>query len=59
MAKENDNYSLNCSYYDNKFNTIDELLKSIQETGMDPNWEITNNGIGIGETAWELMEDTV
>ena len=48
-------YSLDCSYYEKKFNTLTELLEDIQQSGMDPNYEITRNGAGTGETAWDLI----
>ena len=48
-------YSLNCSYYDKSFTTIDALLEDVIATGMDPNYEITRNGRSTGETAWDLI----
>ena len=48
-------YSLDCSYYDKKFITLDELLDDIASSGMDPNYEITKNNKGTGELAIELM----
>ena len=48
-------YSLNCSYYDKEFNSIDELIDDIASSGMDPNYEITCNGINTGELAIELL----
>lgn len=48
-------YSLNCSYYDKEFETLDELLNNIQESGMDPNYEVTRDGESIGETAWDFI----
>ena len=48
-------YSLKCKYYTNNFDTLDELLNNILESGMDPNYEITLDGKGIGETAKELI----
>jgi|TARA_R110000824_G_scaffold400246_1_gene607349 hypothetical protein len=48
-------YSLDCTYYKNEFSTIDDLLDSIKLEGMDPNYEITKNGRGIGDQAIELM----
>ena len=48
-------YSLDCSYYDKEFDSIDELIDDIASSGMDPNYEITKNGKGIGEQAIELM----
>ena len=55
MIVLNDFYSLDCSYYDSKFETFDELLDDIASSGMDPNYEITKNGKGTGELAIELM----
>ena len=48
-------YSLDCSYYDKKFESLDELLDDIASSGMDPNYEITKNNKGTGEQAIELM----
>ena len=48
-------YSLNCSYYNKEFDSIDELIDDIASSGMDPNYEITKNGKGIGEQAIELL----
>jgi hypothetical protein len=48
-------YSLKCSYYTKKFSTLDELLEDIMTSGMDPNYEVTKNGKGIGEKAIELL----
>ena len=55
MIVLNDFYSLDCSYYNKEFNSIDELIDDIASSGMDPNYEITKNGKGIGEQAIELM----
>ena len=48
-------YSLDCSYYDKEFDSIDELIDDIASSGMDPNYEITKNGKGTGDQAIELM----
>jgi hypothetical protein len=48
-------YSLNCSYYDKQFSSINALLDDIMSSGMDPNYEITKDGKSIGETAWDLI----
>ena len=48
-------YSLDCSYYDKEFDSIDELIDDIASSGMDPNYEITRNGINTGELAIELL----
>ena len=42
-------YSLKCNYYQKEFSTIDELIQDVILSGMDPNYEITKNGKGIGE----------
>ena len=55
MIVLHDFYSLDCSYYDKKFITLDELLDDIASSGMDPNYEITKNNKGTGEQAIELM----
>jgi hypothetical protein len=52
-------YSLNCNYYTKAFKTIDELLRDIEQSGMDPNYEVTCNGRPTGETAWDLLEPGV
>ena len=48
-------YSLDCSYYNKEFNSIDELIDDIASSGMDPNYEITKNNKGTGEQAIELL----
>lgn len=49
-------YSLKCKYYTKEFSTIDELIQDVMMSGMDPNYEITHNGEGIGESAIELIQ---
>ena len=49
-------YSLKCDYYTKEFSTIDELLVDVAVSGMDPNYEITKNGKGIGESAIDLIQ---
>ena len=48
-------YSLDCSYFDKEFSSIDALLDYCVETGMDPNYEITFNGKGTGEKLSEII----
>ena len=48
-------YSLDCSYYDKKFESLDELLDDIASSGMDPNYEITCNGISTGDIAIDMI----
>jgi hypothetical protein len=42
-------YSLKCSYYTKQFQSISELVDDVITSGMDPNYEITLNGNGMGE----------
>jgi hypothetical protein len=49
-------YSLKCDYFKKEFNTIDELIDDVMYSGMDPNYEITKNGVGTGEYAIELIQ---
>ena len=46
-------YSLDCNYYQKNFPTLRELLDDVVQSGMDPNYELTKNGVGLGETAWD------
>ncbi len=49
-------YSLNCSYYNAEFKTVGDLIAHIMISGMDPNYEITKNGKGIGEQAIDYIQ---
>lgn len=49
-------YSLDCSYYNYRFKTLDELFHHILSTGMDPNYKITYNGYKTEEMACDLIE---
>ena len=48
-------YSLDCSYYEKEFNNVDDLINDIIVSGMDPNYEITFNGIGTTEMAIDFI----
>jgi hypothetical protein len=48
-------FTLDCSYYDKQFPTLNELLDDILISGQDPNHEILRNGQPTGETAWDLI----
>ena len=48
-------YSLNCDYYTREFSTIDELIDDVISSGMDPNYEITRDGVSTGELAIDLI----
>lgn len=49
-------YSLKCSYYTAQHESIGDLIAHILISGMDPNYEITYNGKGTGQMAFDLME---
>jgi hypothetical protein len=42
-------YSLDCSYFKEEFETLDELIDRVMYSGMDPSYEITKDGKGTGE----------
>jgi hypothetical protein len=44
-------YSLDCSYYTKSFSNVNDLINDILNVGMDPNYEITRDGISTGEMA--------
>lgn len=48
-------YSLDCNYYNKSFESINELIEDIQLNGVDPNYEVTYDGKGIGENAIDLI----
>jgi len=48
-------YSLDCSYYTKSFTTLNELIDDVTISGMDPNYEITRGGKGIGENAVDYL----
>jgi hypothetical protein len=52
-------YTLDCEYYEKEFDSLGELLTDIEESSMDPNYEILCNGEGTGETAWDLLKDCI
>ena len=48
-------YSLDCIYYSKTFDSVDDLVNDVITSGMDPNYEITRNGIPTGEEVIELI----
>ena len=48
-------FSLNCSYYTKSFSNVNDLVNDIISSGMDPNYEITHNGILTGEMASDFI----
>jgi len=50
-----DQYSLDCSYYNKSFSNVNDLINDIISNGMDPNYEITWNGIPTTEMASDFI----
>ena len=48
-------YSLNCSYFDKEYDSVNELVNDVISSGMDPNYEITYNGVGTGEECVDFI----
>ena len=48
-------YSLDCGYYDKSFTSIGKLIDDVLASGMDPNYEITRNGVPTGEELADLI----
>ena len=42
-------YSLDCNYFNLKFNTLSELINYVILYGIDPNYEITKDNKKTGE----------
>ena len=49
-------YGLECNYYTKSFETLDELIEDVTINGMDPNYEVTKDGKGIGENAIDFIQ---
>lgn len=49
-------YSLKCEWFTPEFKTIQELEEFVIESGTDPNYEITRNGVGTGEELIDLIQ---
>jgi hypothetical protein len=52
-------YTLDCPYYTKSFPTLDKLIDDIMNSGMDPNHDILFNNKPTGETAWDLIQDSL
>ena len=50
-------YGLDCTYFTSTFDTLGELIQAVIHSGQDPNCEIQKDGIGIGETAWDHIQE--
>jgi hypothetical protein len=48
-------YSLDCSYFEEEFNTLDELIYYVEQVGMDPDYEIIRDGKLTGEMLIDLI----
>ena len=52
----NTKFSLDCSYFEEEFKSINELVDYVVNNGMDPNYEITSNGNSTGEYVIDLIQ---
>jgi hypothetical protein len=48
-------FTLDCPYYHRSFGTIEELIRDVVDTGMDPNHEVLCNGRRTGEVLADLI----
>lgn len=48
-------YTLDCTYYERKFSTIEALIDDVVASGMDPNYEILKDGKKTGEKLIDLI----
>ena len=48
-------YSLDCSYFDKEYDSVNELVNDVVSSGMDPNYEITLYGLGTGENCVDFI----
>ena len=51
-----DLFSLDCKYFDKKFSSIGKLVDYVVSSGMDPDYEITKNGVPTGEDLIDLIQ---
>jgi hypothetical protein len=50
-------YSLKCNYFHKEFKSLDELIENVILSGMDPSYEVTFNGKGMGESAIDFIQE--
>ena len=55
IKKDKDMYSLECSYYKKQFNSLNELIKDVINSGMDPDYNITINGKRTDDVLIDLI----
>ncbi len=56
MMKEKEKiYTLKCDYYKRSFDSVMELIRDIEVSGMDPAYEILKDGRPTGEYAAEYL----
>ena len=48
-------YTIDCNYYNKRFNNIDDLIDNIITLGIDPNYNIILNGRKTGEQIIDLI----
>ena len=48
-------YTLDCSYYNNSFDTLEELIQDIIYRGMDPSYNILKDNKKTGEKLEDFL----
>jgi hypothetical protein len=48
-------YTLNCSYYNKSFKSLNELINDVVDSGMDPNYEVMFDDKGLNEYLVDLI----
>jgi hypothetical protein len=48
-------YSLDCSYYSKTFDSVNDLVNDVIQSGMEPHYELTHHGKPTGEEGIELI----
>ena len=49
-------YKLECSYFQDAFPTLEELIDHVLTTGMDPGYHVLRNGKRIGMKLEEFLD---
>lgn len=48
-------YSLDCNYYHKTFESIHDLVQDVIRSGQDPSYQITEDGVPIGEEVTDFI----
>lgn len=48
-------WGLDCPYYPLYFDSLEELIDDVVQSGMDPNYGVTQNGVPTGQVLVDLI----